>query len=101
MFEILRRIGRTFIGKVVFGLLIIGLAGFGISNVILDLGSNTIAKVGNEEITTQEFQRTYQQQLNQVAQSLGYVPTNEQAMQLGIPSAVISKLASEAAINQA
>jgi peptidyl-prolyl cis-trans isomerase D len=100
MLDTLRRIGRTFIGKVVFGLLIIGLAGFGISNVIFDLGSNTLAKVGAEDISTQQFQRAYQQQLNQVAQSLGYVPTNEQALQLGIPSAVISRLASEAAINQ-
>ncbi|HWA17519.1 MAG TPA: SurA N-terminal domain-containing protein [Devosia sp.] len=100
MLNTLRRIGRTFIGKVVGVLLIIGLAGFGISNVIFDLGSNTLAKVGNEDISTQQFQRAYQQQLNQVAQTLGYVPTNEQALQLGIPSAVISRLASEAAINQ-
>lgn len=100
MLDTLRRIGRTFIGKIVFGLLIIGLAGFGISNVILDLGSNTLAKVGSEDVTTQQFQRAYQQQLNQVAQTLGYVPTNEQALQLGIPSAVISRLASEASINQ-
>jgi peptidyl-prolyl cis-trans isomerase D len=59
-----------------------------------------LAKVGNEDISTQQFQRAYQQQLNQVAQTLGYIPTNEQALQLGIPSAVISRLASEAAINQ-
>jgi peptidyl-prolyl cis-trans isomerase D len=100
MLNALRRIASTWFGKILGAFLIVGLAGFGISNVILDLGTNTLARVGDEEITTRAFQRVYQQQLNQMAQTLGYVPTNEQALQFGIPSAVISRLASDSAINQ-
>src|SRR3569623_250399 len=100
MLNFMRRFASTWFGKILGGLLLIGLAGFGISNVLLDLGSTTLAKVGNEEITTTQFQRAYQQQLNQFAQQSGQMPTNEQALQMGIPSAVIGRLASDASINQ-
>ena len=100
MLNLMRRFASTWVGKILGGLLLIGLAGFGISNVLLDLGSTTLAKVGNEEITTTQFQRAYQQQLNQFAQQSGQMPTSEQALQMGIPSAVIGRLASDAAINQ-
>ncbi|KRA48848.1 hypothetical protein ASD80_17215 [Devosia sp. Root635] len=82
------------------GLLLVGLAGFGINNVIADLGSNTVAKVGNEDITSRQFLRAYQTQLNQVAQQIGSVPTAQDAMSLGIPSMVLQNLAQDAALDQ-
>jgi len=100
MLNLMRRFASTWVGKLLGGLLLIGLAGFGISNVLLDLGSTTLAKVGNEDITTTQFQRAYQQQLNQFAQQTGQMPTSQQALQLGIPTAVIGRLASDAAVNQ-
>src|SRR3569623_412507 len=100
MLNFMRRFASTWFGKILGGLLLIGLAGFGISNVLLDLGSTTLAKVGNEEITTTQFQRAYQQQLNQFAQQTGQMPTGPQAVQLGLPTTVLSKLASDAAVNQ-
>ena len=100
MLNLMRRFASTWFGKILGGLLLIGLAGFGISNVLLDLGSTTLAKVGNEDITTTQFQRAYQQQLNQFAQQTGQMPTSQQALQLGIPTAVIGRLASDAAVNQ-
>ena len=68
MLNLMRRFATTLVGKILGGLLLIGMAGFGISNVILDLGSTTLARVGNEDITTTQFSRAYQQQLNQFAQ---------------------------------
>lgn len=100
MLKFMRRFASTWIGKLLGGLLLIGMAAFGISNVIVDLGSNTLARVGNEDITTTQFQRAYQQPLNQFAQQTGQMPTNQQAMQFGIPGSVISQLASDSAINQ-
>ena len=62
----------TWVGKILGGLLLIGLAGFRhFKRHLLDLGSNTLANVGDEDITIQQFQRAYQQQLNQVAQQIG------------------------------
>ena len=94
MLNLMRRFASTWVGKILGALLLVGLAGFGISNVLLDLGSTTLAKVGDEDITTTQFQRAYQQQLNQLAQQTGQMPTGEQALAMGIPTGVLDKLAS-------
>ena len=44
--------------------------------------------------------RLYQQNLNAFAQQTGQLPTNEQAIQMGIPTQVLSQLTTRAAINQ-
>lgn len=100
MLDSFRKIAKTWFGKLLGAFLIVGLAGFGISNVIFDIGSNTVARVGDEEITTREFQRAYNTQLNQFAQQTGQMPTAQDAIAMGVPTVVISRLASEAAINQ-
>ncbi|HVY50945.1 MAG TPA: SurA N-terminal domain-containing protein [Devosia sp.] len=100
MLNLMRRFASTLVGKIMFGVLMIGLAGFGISNVILDLGSTTIARVGSEDITTTQFQRAYRQALNNIAQQTGQMPTDQQALQMGVPGSVIGQLAANSAINQ-
>lgn len=100
MLDSLRNLGRTFLGKLLVALLIVGTASFGISNVIFDLGSNTVARVGNADITAREFQRAYNAQLNAYARQTGRVPTSQEAEQLGIPSVVLSRLGADAALGQ-
>ncbi len=99
MLHALRAFARTWVAKILLGVLIVSFAAFGINNVIADLGSSTVARVGDEEITVREFQRAYNSELNRVAQQIGQVPTPDMAMQLGIPSSVIQGLAAEAAIS--
>jgi len=79
--------------------LLVGLAGFGINNVVTDLGSNTIARVGGEEINSREFLRAYQSLVNRVAQQTGTVPTVSQAEAMGLPTAVLLNLSSNAAMD--
>ncbi|QDZ10196.1 peptidylprolyl isomerase [Devosia ginsengisoli] len=100
MLDSLRVFAKSWPGKIMGGFLLVGLAGFGINNVIADLGSNTVAKVGGEDITSRQFLRAYQSQLNQVAQQIGSVPTAQDAMSLGIPSMVLQNLAQDAALDQ-
>ncbi len=100
MLEGFRAISRTWFGKILGAFLIVGLAGFGISNVLLDLGSNKVAQVGNQEISVRAFQREYQNRLNAFAQQVGRMPTNEEALAMGVPSMVLTQLGAEAALNQ-
>lgn len=100
MLDSLRVFAKSWPGKIMGGFLLVGLAGFGINNVIADLGSNTVAKVGGEDITTRQFLRAYQSQLNQVAQQIGSIPTAQDAISLGIPSMVLQNLAQDAALDQ-
>jgi len=96
----LRSFSKTWIAKILLTLLVVSFGAFGINNVITDLGTTTVARVGDEDITTREFQRAYQAQLNAAAQQLGMVPTADQATALGIPSSVISRLGADAAMNK-
>lgn len=100
MLDSLRGFAKSWPGKIMGAFLLVGVAGFGISNVITDLGTNTVARVGDEEINSREFLRAYQSQINQVAQQIGSVPTAEQAVSLGIPGTVLQNLAQDAALNQ-
>jgi len=110
MLNILRSITKTWFGKVLGVFLIIGLAGFGISNVLGTLGSTTIATVGGyrllgmfqtggTDISARDFQRAYQNQLNAFAQQNGRMPDNAEALAAGIPGVVIQQLGSQAAVS--
>ena len=100
MLDSLRVFAKSWPGKIMGACLLVGLAGFGINNVITDLGSNTVARVGDEEINSRQFLRAYQSQLNQVAQQIGSLPTAEEAVNLGVPSMVLQNLAQDAALDQ-
>src|SRR5690349_13260398 len=97
MLELMRRFATTLAGKILGGLLLIGLAGFGISNVILDLGSDTVATVGDVNISSNDFRRAYDARLSQIAQQTGQQPTNEQAQAMGVTGSVLQQLAANAA----
>lgn len=79
--------------------LLVGVAGFGINNVIVDLGSNTVARVGNKEINSREFLRAYQSQVSRLANQMGSVPTASQAQAMGLPTAVLLGLSEGAALD--
>lgn len=100
MLDSLRAFSRTWVAKIFLGVLVLSFALFGIQNVVTSIGGNTVARVGEEDISAREFQRAYQSQLNAAARQFGFVPTPEQAIAQGIPGAVLSQLATSAAINQ-
>lgn len=100
MLDNLRRLGRTWVGKVIGAFLLVGLAGFGISNVLLDFGASNVAVVGDDDISIRDFQRAYSNDANAFAQQMGRVPTPQEALAFGIPSQTLNRLASDAAINR-
>lgn len=100
MLDSFRSLAKTWIGKILGAFLLVGLAGFGISNVIFSFGSNTVATVAGTDISVRDYQRAYDSQINAVAQQIGKIPTHEEALAVGVPSMVINRLASEAAVNK-
>ncbi|MBU1304303.1 MAG: peptidylprolyl isomerase [Alphaproteobacteria bacterium] len=100
MLDSLRGFAKSWPGKIMGAFLLVGVAGFGVNNVIGGLNTTSVGKVGNQDISLRSFQRAYQTQLNQVAQQIGQMPTAEQAMSFGIPSMVLQNLAQDAALDQ-
>lgn len=100
MLDSLRVFAKSWPGKIMGGFLLVGLAGFGINNIITDIGTNTVARVGSAEITSRQFLRAYQNEISAVSQQIGMVPTGEQAVSMGIPSIVLQDLSQNAALSQ-
>lgn len=100
MLNFMRRFANSLFGKILGAALIVALAGFGLPTILQQLDANSMTRVGDEDITTTDFQRLYQQNLNTFAQQTGQLPTNEQALQFGIPTSVLNQLTTRAAINQ-
>lgn len=100
MLDSFRHLTKTWFGKILGAFLIVGLAGFGISNVITGFGTNTVATVAGQDISVRDYQRAYNNQVNAVAQQIGRVPTVEEANAFGVPGMVLDRLAGEAAINK-
>ncbi len=99
MLDSFRKFAVSWPGKIMGGFLLVGLAGFGITGVLTSIGTNTVARVGDRDISTLDFQRAYNQQINAAAQQIGTMPTAEQALSLGIPSNVLNQLATDQVLN--
>ena len=81
-----------FFAWILVALLLAGLLGFGITDVLVGRNANTIATVGKTKISSQEFARNFQQDLNLYSQQLGQQLSIEEAKSLGIPEITLGKL---------
>ncbi|MEX0970901.1 MAG: SurA N-terminal domain-containing protein [Paracoccaceae bacterium] len=80
------------------GALIVGLAGFGITDV-LSGGSNTnVATVGDSKVTQQEYSRALNQAVNRFSQQVGQPITMEQARMFGLDGSTLSQLVTSRAL---
>lgn len=98
MLDNFRHFGRSWTAKILLGVLVIAVAGFGIPSVFLDMNTNTVARVGDQNITVRDFDRLYRGQINQFAQQTGMAPTAQQALAMGLPTSTIASLANEVAL---
>ncbi len=92
-------IGRS-IMAVVMGLIILSFAIWGIGDIFRGFGADKLAQVGGEEITVQAFRSAYQSQLQRLQQQSRRNVTNEEARQFGIDRQTLSRLISNAALDQ-
>lgn len=100
MLDTFKRYSNTWVAKILMALLILSFGLFGIANVFTNLGSSSVARVGNQSISAVEFDRAYRTQLNNIARQTGRQPSPEEAMAFGIPGSVLNQLASNAALDQ-
>lgn len=80
-------------------LLVIGLAGFGITSSGA-LRSTEIARVGDTEISETEYTRAMQQEMRALTQRLGRGLTMAEARQYGVDNMVLSRLVNDAALDE-
>ena len=82
---------------VMMSMLILGLGGFGVTS--FSGGTTTVATVGDTDITTDEYARAFQGQLNAFSQQLGQPISSQEALAFGLDRQVLQGLVVRAALD--
>ena len=84
----------------VMGLLIFSFAIWGIGDIFRGFGRSTVVKIGNTEITIEQFRQMYNDRLQQVSRQFGRVLTPDQIRQLGLDRQVATQIITEMALDE-
>ncbi len=101
MLDALRRGAKTWVAKILLGLLVLSFAIWGVADVVRWGGTPTVAEVGETEITVAEFQRAYDRQLRDLSRQFGQAVDRDFAESIGLPQQVLGRLLSEATLTAA
>uniref|UniRef100_UPI0033423BDC SurA N-terminal domain-containing protein n=1 Tax=Bosea sp. (in: a-proteobacteria) TaxID=1871050 RepID=UPI0033423BDC len=104
MMQGIRKAGQGFLGKLViavmFGFLIISFAIWGVGDIFRGYGRNEVAKVGKVEIGVEQMRSAYQNDLQNLIRQQRRQISPEMARALGLDRQVLSRLVSEATLDQ-
>ncbi len=103
MLESLRASAQGWFGRAVMailmGLIILSFAIWGIGDIFRGFGSNNLARVGGTEISTDTYRSAYETELQRQQRLEKRNITNEEAHQYGLDRQVLSRLVSDAALD--
>jgi len=101
MLEAIRKRSASILVKLLFGLLILSFAVWGISDTITgNIANQPVASVGDLEIPPHVFQSEYQREAQRVRQALGGQLDVEQMRELGLGPRVLDQLINRALLSQ-
>jgi peptidyl-prolyl cis-trans isomerase D len=104
MLEGLRTASQNWIGRivlsVVMGFIILSFAIWGINDMFRGYGTSQLARIGGEAISIDSFRNAYQLELSRLQRQLQRPISSDQARELGLESRVLSKLVTDATLDQ-
>lgn len=100
MLDALRRGSTGLVAKLLFALLVLSFAVWGVADVFTGWGRGALAKVGSQEIRAEDYQRAFQNEINVISQQAGRRITTEQAQAAGLDNRVLARLVAWSAVEQ-
>ncbi len=100
MLDALRRGSTGFVAKILFALLVLSFAVWGVADVFTGWGRGALAKVGSQEVRLEDYQRAFQNEINTISQQAGRRITTEQAHAAGLDNRVLARLIAWSAVEQ-
>ena len=91
---------NKFFAWIIVLLLVLGLAGFGLQDVLSRWGTSKLVSIGEVEISTKEFGQSFIRELNYISQNTGRNLTIEEAKSLGLHLQVIERLINRSLLDQ-
>ena len=98
MLDALRRGSTGIVAKVLFGLLVLSFSIWGIHDAFRGWGRGSLATVGGHDIRVEDYQRAFQNEVNQISQQAGRRITTEQAHAAGLDNRVLAQLIAWSAV---
>jgi peptidyl-prolyl cis-trans isomerase D len=98
MLEMFRRGAQGWIAKIFFGILVLSFAVWGVADVFRGYGEGALARVGTTEISSNDFQTAFQNQVEQLRRRYGPRMTAEMARLSQVDQQVLQQLVANAAI---
>ncbi|MGJ3264973.1 MAG: SurA N-terminal domain-containing protein [Salinarimonas sp.] len=104
MLQNLRNVGKTWVGKavagVLFTLLILSFAVWGIGDIFRGGASTTVVRVGETEVDAQTVRDIYTRQIRRLSAQLGQPIGPQEAQLFGVDQQVLSQIVTEAVLNE-
>jgi peptidyl-prolyl cis-trans isomerase D len=100
----IHKASSTWLGRgimaIVMGGLVVSFAIWGIGDIFRGFGANSALKIGDTEISIEQFRQIYTDRLQQISRQAGRPITPDQARALGIDRQVLSQLVAETTLDQ-
>ncbi|HRX35392.1 MAG TPA: SurA N-terminal domain-containing protein [Aestuariivirga sp.] len=99
MMDSMRNAAKSWVAKLLIGLLAVSFGAWGIADIFSGYRAGALATVGQAEVSSQEFERAFNQYLQNFTRQTGQPLTPDDARKLGIDRAVLNNLIQSAAID--
>ena len=99
MMESMRNAAKGWVAKLLIGLLAVSFGVWGIADVFRGSSTGALATVGEQEISTEQFNQAFQEYLQNFSRQTGRGITPEEARGLGIDRAILGNLLQSAALD--
>ena len=98
MLDAMRRSAAGWVAKAFLGVLVLSFAVWGVADIFGGYGSQSVAEVGDTEVSSAQFNAAYQRELSTMADRLGRQLTPDEARALGVDRRVLRQLLTSAAL---
>jgi peptidyl-prolyl cis-trans isomerase D len=100
----IRTASSNWLGRVVLGVLLVLIAIsftiWGIGDIFRGFGRSSLARIGDTEISIEQFRQLYNERLQQLGRQLGRPITLDQARNLGLDQQLVGQIIGEATIDE-
>ncbi len=99
MMDAMRNAAKTWVAKLLLGLLALSFGVWGIADVFTGFGQGPLASVGEQQISAEQFSTALNNQLQQLSQQTGTPISIEDARKFGIDRSVLNSLIQTAVVD--
>lgn len=99
MLDSLRKHATGWVAQIFIGLLVLSFAVWGVSGFFTGFYADTVATVGETDVSTTDFARQYDQALQAMTRQTGRPVSAEQAQLFGVPGQVLGRLVMQATLD--